>query len=317
MDPIIGSLTASGSIVSALVKGFKSAVIQVTGTFVGTITFEASVDGVSWTAVQAFLETTSALSSTTTATGIFIVPNPGYGWVRARMSAYTSGTAGVGILGGDQTANPADARSVGNFLQRSGTTLSPTTSGDGIAFDAATITALTSTTQTTATARATGSSSVGGTGVAGAAAVETKLTKAVTAFSDTVAKDVFTVTVPNAAHAAMIELDLLGVLGAGGAVGAGESTCLSKYQLVLARTAGKATVATLSSAIGGCKAKVAGADDITSVVATASAMTGAVGATQTFTVQVAITRSGAGADNHTLVASARILNQNASGVTIA
>ena len=41
------------------------------------------------------------------------------------------------------------------------------------------------------------------------------------------------------------------------------------------------------------------------------------GATNTFTINVAITRSGAGATNHTGVFAARVINQNASGVTIA
>lgn len=165
--------------------------------------------------------------------------------------------------------------------------------------------------------RATTESSLGGTGVPGAAAVQTEITKAVTAFTDTVAKDVFTVTVPNAAHAAVIEIDAVGVMGAGGAIGAGESSRNVKYQVVLARTAGVATVATVSSAIGGAAATVAGASAITSVVATVSAMTGAVGATQTFTILFAITKAAGAGDNHTLVASAKVLNQNATGVTIA
>jgi hypothetical protein len=165
--------------------------------------------------------------------------------------------------------------------------------------------------------RATTELSIGGTGVAGAASVETRITKAVTAFTDATAKDVFTVTVPNAAHAAVIEVDLLGVLGAGGAIGAGEATRNVKYHIVLARTAGVNVVAGVSSAIGGAEAHVAGGDAITSVVATLSAITGAVGASNSFTIKVAITRSGAGATNHTLVASARVLNQNATGVTIA
>lgn len=167
------------------------------------------------------------------------------------------------------------------------------------------------------TLRATTDRTLGGTGVPGAASVQTEITKAVTAFSDTVAKDVFTVTVPNAAHAAVIEVDCLGVMGAGGAVGAGESSRNSKYQITLARTAGVDCVATVSSAIGGAASNVAGAAAITSVVVTASAMAGAVGATQTFTIKVAITKAGGAGDNHTLVASARVLNQNATGVTIA
>lgn len=163
----------------------------------------------------------------------------------------------------------------------------------------------------------TGQSSVGGTGVPGAASVMSSLTKAATGLADTVATDVFTVTVPNAAHTAAIEIDVLGVMGAGGAVGAGETSRLSKYQLVVTRTAALAAVATLSSAIGGVQSKVAGADNITSVVVTASAMAGATSATQTFTIKVAITKAAGAADNHSLIATARLLNQNVTGVTIA
>lgn len=167
------------------------------------------------------------------------------------------------------------------------------------------------------TLRATTDLSVGGTGVPGAATVMTTVTKAMTAFSDTVAKAVFTVTVPNAAHAAFIEVNALGVLGAGGAIGAGEAASAVKYQLAVVRTTGVATVAIVSSAIGAANADVAGGDPFTSIVVTASAMTGAVGATQTFTINVAMTRSGSGADNHTGVFAAHVLNGNATGITIA
>ena len=167
------------------------------------------------------------------------------------------------------------------------------------------------------TIRATSDLNVGGTGVPGAANVETKTTKVVTGLTDTVATDVLTVTVPNAAHAAFIDIDVLGVLGAGGSIGAGESACLAKYQVSIVRTAGAAAVAALSSAIGGVKGNVAGGQAITSVVATLGNITGAVGATNTFTVKVAITRAGSGADNHVAHVSARVLNANATGVTIA
>ena len=167
-----------------------------------------------------------------------------------------------------------------------------------------------------ATAGVTTSLSVGGTGAPGAAAVQTDMVKAVTGFTDTTATDVLTVTVPNAQHAAVINLDVMGILGAGGAIGAGEATRLSKYQIVLARTAGVATVATVSSAIGGAESHVAGATSIATVVVTVSTMTGAASATQTFTVKVAITKTGGAADNHKAVIRASVLNQNASGVTI-
>ncbi len=158
---------------------------------------------------------------------------------------------------------------------------------------------------------------LGGTGIAGGAAVLAELTKTVAGFTDTTAKDVFTVTVPNGAHAALIEVDVLSSLGAGGSIGAGEATQVSKYQVVVSRTLGVAAVVSVSSAIGGTQSNVAGGQAITSTVVTASAVSGAVGVANTFTIKVAITRAGGGATAHSCVAAARVLNTNASGVTIA
>jgi hypothetical protein len=45
-------------------------------------------------------------------------------------------------------------------------------------------------------------------------------------------------------------------------------------------------------------------------------MTGTTGA-NTFDIQVTISRSGGSSDNHTCVATASLLNANATGVTIA
>ncbi len=155
-------------------------------------------------------------------------------------------------------------------------------------------------------------------GAGGAGGVRTlvEFTKAVTGLTDTTATTVFTVTVPNVKHAAVIEVDAVGVMGAGGAVGAGETVKSSKYYLVVNRTAGLAAVVTVSAAIVTTQSKVAGADNITSTVVTATAMTGANSATQTFSIQVAITKAAGAADNHTCFTLARLLNGNASGITI-
>ncbi len=159
--------------------------------------------------------------------------------------------------------------------------------------------------------------SLGGTGVPGAAAVQTEVTKKVTGLGNATATDVLTVTVPNAQHAALIDVDVLGVLGAGGTIGAGESFILSKYQIIVGRTAGVAAVAVVSAAIGGQKGAVAGGDAMTSAVVTVSAISGAVSAPNTFTIKVAITKASGASDNHVAVVSARLLNENAAGITIA
>lgn len=144
-------------------------------------------------------------------------------------------------------------------------------------------------------------------------------TKAQTGFADTIATDMFTVTVPNAKIAAAFEVDVHGSLGAGGAIGAGEASRLSKYQVIVTRTPGVNAVAAVSAAIGGAASNVAGAANVTSVIVTAGSITGGVGAVNTFTIKVAITKSGGASDNHTAVATVRLQPQaeSATPVTVA
>jgi hypothetical protein len=73
-------------------------VVQVTGTFTGTITFEASVDGTNYVAIamKASAQTTATtLVTTATAAGVFSLNIQGLPNFRARMSAYTDGSAVV------------------------------------------------------------------------------------------------------------------------------------------------------------------------------------------------------------------------------
>ena len=156
----------------------------------------------------------------------------------------------------------------------------------------------------------------GATGSGGAVTSRTEINKAVTAFTNAAAKATFTVTVPNAAHHATIEFVVQGALGAGGAIGAGEAMATNTYLIGIVRTAGVATVATATAARDAVAVAVAGAATVTATAAV-SAMTGAVGATQTFTIDVTITRSGGSSDNHTALCYARLLNANATGITIA
>lgn len=156
----------------------------------------------------------------------------------------------------------------------------------------------------------------GSTAGGGDASSRTKFRKAVTAFTDTVAKSIFTVTIPNAAHAACVRVTVVASLGAGGAVGAGESMHSISYDISFVRTAGVNAVAVASSAFGSAAAGVAGSQATTAAVSLA-AVVGAVGATNTIDIQATITRGGAGADNHTALCFAEVLNTAATGITIA
>jgi len=152
--------------------------------------------------------------------------------------------------------------------------------------------------------------------VAGGVTSRVEINKAVTAIADATATAVFTVTVPNAAHSASIRVKLVGSIGAGGAVGAREATSTVEYDVVVTRTAGANAVAAISSAFGSASVAVAGATTVTTT-GDLGAISGAVGATNTFTIRVTITKGGGASANHTCLAFAELLNAAATGITIA
>ena len=80
------------------VDGCRSAMFQVSGTFVGTVTFEATVDGTNWvTYALGDISSTSRVHATSQTTpGIYVADDlAGLMAVRARISAYTSGAITV------------------------------------------------------------------------------------------------------------------------------------------------------------------------------------------------------------------------------
>ena len=136
-----------------------------------------------------------------------------------------------------------------------------------------------------------------------------------TGIADATATTVLTVSVPNAAHAATIPVVLMGSLGAGGAIGAFECSATGYGQIIITRTAGVATVATATALSNTGSACVAGATTET-LAYSVTAMTGGVGVTQTFNVQVTITKGGGSSANHQVIVQADLLNANASGITV-
>lgn len=125
---------------------------------------------------------------------------------------------------------------------------------------------------------------------------------------DNTATDIFTVTVLNQIAGAAIQVFVSSTLGDG------DSTDSAIYTVGISRIAGAATKATVStkSVVG----LVAGATANAVVTIAATAMTGAISATQTFTLTVKNARSTGAADSHKTMAWASLLC-NTSGVSIA
>lgn len=92
--------TASGNGTALSVRGLATAILTVNcsscsgGTIVN---FEVSEDGTNFTGIQAFLQGTStvATSTTTSGIGVWAVPIAGFQSIRARISAYSAGTVTV------------------------------------------------------------------------------------------------------------------------------------------------------------------------------------------------------------------------------
>lgn len=74
--------------------------VQLTGTWSGTVTFEATVDGTNWVSFQLNPTTAFAaasLTATATANGVWTGPTYGVAGVRARFSTATSGTVVITV----------------------------------------------------------------------------------------------------------------------------------------------------------------------------------------------------------------------------
>lgn len=93
-------LTISDSASASNLGGCQSLTVQVTGTYVGTLICEGSVDGTNYVTLPVIAEATMLGTATfaSAATGVFSGPCTGYTKVRVRMSAYTSGSASVSMV---------------------------------------------------------------------------------------------------------------------------------------------------------------------------------------------------------------------------
>jgi len=89
------------------VSVFREVTVQVGGTFVGTLTLQGSLDGVTFSPVVAVPVAGGVLTTTVTASGMWIIP-VSFKWLRVRMTAYTSGTA-TGLARAATMPLPIDA----------------------------------------------------------------------------------------------------------------------------------------------------------------------------------------------------------------
>lgn len=72
--------------------------VQITGTWVGTITFEGTVEGNTWVAIP-FTNPAGTSATTATTSDIYRISNPtSLLGLRARVSTYTSGSVSASVV---------------------------------------------------------------------------------------------------------------------------------------------------------------------------------------------------------------------------
>ena len=119
LDTLQDARAATGNGTYIDCRGHAGLALQVSGTFVGTITWEGTVldaDDAVWVAVNVVDKDTGGIATTATTTGIYVADVNGIAWFRARVSAFTSGTITVtarassqGIDTGASVSAPIDA----------------------------------------------------------------------------------------------------------------------------------------------------------------------------------------------------------------
>ncbi len=94
------AVTATGNGSAFDCAGMDTVCMQITGTFVATVTFESTLDGTNYETIGGALLTDNVLASTASNTAdIWRFDARGVRALRARVSAYTSGNVTVKAMG--------------------------------------------------------------------------------------------------------------------------------------------------------------------------------------------------------------------------
>lgn len=92
-----GTIAALNAFVEVSAYGSSMIAAQVTGTWVGTLVGEASIDGTTWISITGFQIGGSGVVTATTENGNFRANTNGFQKMRVRASAWTNGTATIDI----------------------------------------------------------------------------------------------------------------------------------------------------------------------------------------------------------------------------
>jgi hypothetical protein len=94
-ETLQAAAAATGNGTAMDVAGQHALAVQVSGTFVGTVTFEGTLDDTNWVSVGLVPFAGGAAVTSATAPGVWSLGDVPLSQFRARISAYTSGTITV------------------------------------------------------------------------------------------------------------------------------------------------------------------------------------------------------------------------------
>ena len=89
---------ANGEVLLLDVRGLGGVALQLSGTFTLTVQFEATVDGQTWVSLRMLPSSSVSGATSSTSAGAWSANVAGLKLIRARVSAYTSGSADVTFL---------------------------------------------------------------------------------------------------------------------------------------------------------------------------------------------------------------------------
>lgn len=98
---VTGTITAVSQTVAFDGPNTGTEAVQITGTWVGTMVVEATVDNTNWSTISFLNATTGLFVTSLAANGMFLIPSNAYVSTRVRASAWTSGTATIINKGND------------------------------------------------------------------------------------------------------------------------------------------------------------------------------------------------------------------------
>ena len=93
------TLIGLGNEIRIDVSNLNTTSVQLSGTWVGTVTFQCSINGAGFVPVQALPAAGGAIVNTATANGVWKIDTPAMKCVRVLFTAYTSGTCLVSFIG--------------------------------------------------------------------------------------------------------------------------------------------------------------------------------------------------------------------------